>query len=111
MNIRRLLTRSDDAATPVLLPILLAATLAMVGAVAIIGLTDSDWADVGAVALLLGTVGLVLGAIRRQLRDGEPDGDIGRSDDPRGVRAIRSRLSPQRTASGGRSWPSASACS
>src|SRR5829696_1258851 len=92
MNIRRLLTRSDDAATPVLLPILLAATLAMVGAVAIIGLTDSDWADVGAVALLLGTVGLVLGAIRRQLRDGEPDGDIGRSDDPRGVRAIRSRL-------------------
>jgi hypothetical protein len=60
---------------PALLPLLLAATLAMVGAVATVGLTDSDWADVGAIVLLLGTLGLVIGTTLRQVRDGEPATD------------------------------------
>lgn len=47
----------------------LAATLAMVGAIVVVGRTDSGWADVGAVALLLVTLGLVLAAILRRLRD------------------------------------------
>ena len=71
MKRRRHLT-DRDAATPALLPIFLAATLAVVAAVVLIGRTDSDWADVVAVALLLGTLALVLGAILRLLGDGEP---------------------------------------
>ena len=74
---RRLITHSEDVATPALLPILLAATVAMVGAVATIGLTDSDWADVGAIVLLLGTLGLVIGTTLRQVRDGERPTDAG----------------------------------
>jgi hypothetical protein len=72
---RRLLSHGQDVATPALLPILFAATLAMVGAVATIGLTDSDWADVGAIVLLLGTLGLVIGTTLRQVRDDEPPTD------------------------------------
>lgn len=72
---RRLPSHGEDMATPALLPILLAATLAMVGAVATIGVTDSDWADVGAIVLLLGTLGLVIGTTLRQVRDGEPPTD------------------------------------
>ena len=77
MNDRPLLRQREDSAIPSLLPILLAATLAMVGAIATIGLTDSDWADVGAVALLLSTLALVLGTLLHQLRDDEPDTDVG----------------------------------
>ena len=76
MNNRPLLRQREDSATPSLLPILLAAALAMVGAIATIGLTDSDWADVGAVALLLSTLALVLGTLLHQLRDGDPDTDV-----------------------------------
>ena len=72
---RRLLSHSEDVATPALLPLLLAATLAMVGAVATIGLTDSDWAEAGAIVLLLGALGLVMGATLRQVREEEPPTD------------------------------------
>jgi hypothetical protein len=58
------------SAAPPLLLLFLAAVLAMVGAVLVVGRTDSGWADVGAVALLLVTLGLVLRAILRRLTDG-----------------------------------------
>jgi hypothetical protein len=61
--------RGGMSSAPPLLPMFLAATLAMVGAIVVVGRTDSGWADVGAVALLLVTLGLVLAAILRRLRD------------------------------------------
>jgi hypothetical protein len=56
----------------VLLFAFLAATLAMVGAVVVIGRTSSDWADVGAFALLLGLVAAMGAMLGRLLRDREP---------------------------------------
>jgi predicted ATP-grasp superfamily ATP-dependent carboligase len=69
MDLKRRSPHSEDSVAPVLLPLLMAATLAVVGAVVLIGQTDSDWADVGAIALLLGTLGIVLGSLLRRLRD------------------------------------------
>jgi hypothetical protein len=71
MTARRLLRRNDSAAPP-LLPMFLAAMLVMVGAVVVVGRTGSDWADVGAVALLFATLGLLVAAILRRLRDDDP---------------------------------------
>jgi hypothetical protein len=62
----------QDSAAPRLLLGFCAGTLTMVGAVVAIGRTDSDWADVGAAALLLGMLALLMAAIWRQLRDDEP---------------------------------------
>ena len=75
MSFRRRLPHMEDSAAPVLLPAFLAATLAVVAAVVLIGQTDSDWADVGAVALLLGTLGMLLGAFLHVLRDGWREDD------------------------------------
>jgi hypothetical protein len=61
--------RGRMPAAPPLLPLFLVAMLAMVGAVVVVGKTDSAWADVGAVTLLLVTLGLLLAAILRRLRD------------------------------------------
>jgi hypothetical protein len=61
-----------DSATPPLLGLFLAATLAIVAAVAAIGRSDSDWAVAGAMALLLGTLAFVVGGILRRLGDDEP---------------------------------------
>jgi hypothetical protein len=57
-----------DSAAPWLLPSFIAAVLAMVGAVVVIGRTGSDWADVGAIALLLVLTGLLGAMIARRLR-------------------------------------------
>jgi hypothetical protein len=61
--------RMGMSAAPPLLPMFVLAMLAMVGAVVVVGQTDSGWADVGAVALLLVTLGLVLRAILSRLSD------------------------------------------
>jgi hypothetical protein len=61
--------RGHMSAAPPLLPMFVVAMLAMVGAVVVVGKTDSGWADVGAVALLLVTLGLLMAAILRRLRD------------------------------------------
>ena len=47
----------------------------MVGAVAVIGLTDSDWAVALAVALMLCLLCLVLNELRRELDQGSPPAD------------------------------------
>jgi hypothetical protein len=60
------------SAVPRLLLGMLAATLAIVAAVAVMGGTGSGWADAGAFALLLVTLALVVGAILRLLRDEGP---------------------------------------
>jgi hypothetical protein len=73
MSSKPTLPRRQDAAAPGLLLTFLAATLTMVGAVVVIGRTDSDWADAGAVVLMLVIVALLMAAIRRQLRDDEPN--------------------------------------
>jgi uncharacterized membrane protein len=57
------------SAVPPLLLTFLAATLAIVGAVVVVGRTDSGWADAGAIVLLLATLGLMLVAILRRLGD------------------------------------------
>jgi hypothetical protein len=62
--------RRRDPSTPILLPGFVVAMLAVVGAVVVIGRTGSDLADVGAVALLFLTAGLVLVAISRRLDEG-----------------------------------------
>ena len=56
---------------PALLIAFFAATVAMVCAVVVIGRTHSDWADIGAVALLVGLVAVMGAMIARQLRDGD----------------------------------------
>jgi hypothetical protein len=60
---------SPDEGAPVLLLLFVAATLAMVAAVVVIGRTRSDWADVGAVAFLIVLAGLIGVTIARELRD------------------------------------------
>jgi hypothetical protein len=60
---------SADRAAPVLLPAFAGLTVTVVAAVVLIGRTDSDWADAGAVLLLLGALGSVLGALMRLLHD------------------------------------------
>jgi hypothetical protein len=64
---RRAKTWRDDA-TPPWLPTFLAGTLVMVGAVIAIGAIDSDWADFGALALLLVILGVLLSEILRRIR-------------------------------------------
>jgi hypothetical protein len=64
--------RAGMSAAPPLLPLFLVAMLAMVGAVVVVGRTDSGWADVGAVALLFVTLGFLLAAILPRLRDDDP---------------------------------------
>jgi uncharacterized membrane protein HdeD (DUF308 family) len=59
-------------AAPRLLLAFFAATAGMVGVVVLALRADSDWADAGAVVVLLGVVGLLLAEIMRELRD---DGD------------------------------------
>jgi hypothetical protein len=66
------LDRRRDEATPILLPSFFIAMLAVVAAVVVVGRTGSDLADIGAVALLLLTAGLVLRAITRRLGEGPP---------------------------------------
>jgi hypothetical protein len=56
---------------PSLLIAFFAATVSMVCAVVVIGRTHSDWADIGAVALLVGLVAVMGAMIARQLRDGD----------------------------------------
>jgi uncharacterized protein involved in response to NO len=66
----------QDRAAPGLLVGFFAATVVMVLAVVAIGRTGSDWSDIGAILLLIALAGLVLAAIRRQLREEEqPESD------------------------------------
>lgn len=64
--------RGGMSAAPPLLPGFLVAMLAIVGAVVVVGKTDSGWADAGAIALLLATLGLLVAAILRRLDDDDP---------------------------------------
>jgi hypothetical protein len=69
--------RHDDPerpqpAAPGFLLLFLLATMAVVGAVVALGLTDSDWFLVAAVALLLVALAFLLGRLRHALGEGEP---------------------------------------
>jgi hypothetical protein len=77
--IRRRPHRPDDA-TPRLLLAFLAATLAMVLAIAELRRSGSDWVDFVAIAFLLVLAALVLTMIRRELDEEAPpeDGDTER---------------------------------
>ena len=61
--------RRRDESAPILLPSFFVAMLAVVGAVVVVGRTESDLADIGAVALLLLAAGLMLVAIARRLSE------------------------------------------
>jgi hypothetical protein len=75
MDFKRRMANREDSAAPALLPTMLVSTLAVVAAVAVVGRTDSPWADVGALALLLGALANLLGAILRRLHDDPGSGD------------------------------------
>jgi uncharacterized membrane protein YfcA len=87
MSSRRRWPRPKDPATPPLLPILVAGTVGMVAAVAVVGRTDNEWADVAAVALLLVTLAVGRRAILRLLQDDEaaPDEKRGRRPNDRTI--------------------------
>jgi hypothetical protein len=60
--------RARDAASPVPLMGFLAASATVVGAIVIVGVTDSDWALAAAVALLLAVLGAGLTFLSRGMR-------------------------------------------
>jgi uncharacterized membrane protein len=57
------------ALIPRLLVTFFAATVAMVGAIVVMAGVDSDWADAGAIVLLLGVGALLVAEIAHELRD------------------------------------------
>jgi hypothetical protein len=61
-----------DGAAPALLPTFFVATLAMVGAVVGIAAIDSDWADLGAIVILIAVLAFLLSELMRRLDDDEP---------------------------------------
>jgi ribose/xylose/arabinose/galactoside ABC-type transport system permease subunit len=64
----------DADAVPALLVAFFAATIGMVGAILLAVRAGSDWADAGAVVLLVAIAAALLGGIVRSLRDdGDPD--------------------------------------
>jgi hypothetical protein len=60
---------------PELLPTFFLATLAIVGAVVLIARIDSDVADFVAIALLIGTLGLLMRGLWRRLDEDEQSSD------------------------------------
>jgi hypothetical protein len=54
---------------PRLLVTFFAATVAMVGAIVVMARADSDWADAGSLALVVGVAALLVLEIMRELRD------------------------------------------
>ena len=60
--------RPDDGA-PALLAMFVAGTLTVIGAVVAIGRIDSDWADVGAIALVLAVLAMLIAVIAAALGD------------------------------------------
>ena len=73
--------RRREESTPILLPSFFVAMLAVVAAIVVIGRTGSDLADIGAVALLLLTAGVMLAVIARPLGEQPPpDGPGDRED-------------------------------
>ena len=67
-------SRRDADAVPTLLLAFFIATVEMVGAILLAIRPRSDWADAGAVVLLVATAAALLGGIVRSLRDdGDPD--------------------------------------
>jgi hypothetical protein len=65
--------RRRDGSTPILLPSFFVAMLAVVAAIAVIGRTGSDLADVGAVVLLILAGGQMMGALVRLLGEQPPE--------------------------------------
>jgi hypothetical protein len=61
--------QAPDEGAPGLLAIFVVGSLTVVGAVVALGRLASDWADAGAVAILIGVLGLLIVAIMRQLGD------------------------------------------
>jgi membrane protein implicated in regulation of membrane protease activity len=80
---RRRPYRRDDA-TPRLLLAFLAATLAMVLAIAELRRSGSDWVDFVAIALLLVLAALVLTMLRRELDEEPPYGEDDAGERPAG---------------------------
>jgi hypothetical protein len=60
---------TPDEGAPALLAMFVAGTLTVVGAVVALGRIDDDWADVGAVALVVAVLALLMVAIARELGD------------------------------------------
>jgi hypothetical protein len=73
--------RRREGSTPILLRSFVVAMLAVVAAIVVVGRTGSDLADIGAVALLLLTAGVMMVAIARPLGEQPPsDGPGDRKD-------------------------------
>jgi hypothetical protein len=85
------------AAAPKLLLAFFAAVIVMVGAVAVIGLTDSDWAVAFAVALMLCLLWLVLSEISGELHQGAPPDSAGASRRARRPLSCWRRLAVKRS--------------
>jgi hypothetical protein len=60
-----------DSAAPGMLIVFIGSILVMVLAIVVIGRTGSEWADIGAVVLLLGITAALGAVIARALRDDE----------------------------------------
>jgi hypothetical protein len=69
--------RRRDGSTPILLPSFFGAMLVVVAAIAVMGRTGSDLADVGAVVLLVLAAGLLMVALARILGEQPPEDEPG----------------------------------
>jgi hypothetical protein len=65
--------QTRDEGAPGLLAMFVAGTLTVIGAVVAIGRIDSDWADLGAVALVLAVLAVLMITIAGQLGDDDND--------------------------------------
>ena len=63
------MSEQPDDGAPGLLAMFAAGTLTVIGAVVAIARIDSDWADAGAIALVLAVLAMLMAAIAAELHD------------------------------------------